>query len=210
MTAVPPLRRKLLRSPKTVALYTGLVEKFHRQHGLTRSSNMVEIDRALDLELNRFFVMGKHVSQGLHLFYAVRWYHNLLTPELRLSTLSRKGFQKTCPVKAPVPLTWEEILLMSYALCCDSDSSYTPRQRASASLAFLTAFDCYGRGGDICAAEESELRPPIGKQHGAASAWTLNLFPTTMSSVSKMGGSDETMTVGKVNPVLACCQPGAR
>ena len=90
---------------------------------------------------------------------------------------------------------------MSHALCCDSDSSYTPRQRASASLAFLTAFDCYGRGGDICAAEENELRPPIGRQHGAASAWTLNLFPTTMSAVSKMGGSDETMTVGKVNPV---------
>ena len=122
------------------------------------------LDRCLDVALNKMFVAGKHVSQCLHLFYAVRWFHNLLSSEMRYSTLSRKGFQKACRVRAPCPLTWEEVLVMSLALCQELCSIYSAKIRAAAALGFLLAFECYGRGGDVSAVEATELRPPIGRK----------------------------------------------
>ena len=164
VTDVAPLRRKLLRSHKTGGLYLGLITKFHKQFALTKTSCYTTLDRCLDVALNKMFVAGKHVSQCLHLFYAVRWFHNLLSSEMRYSTLSRRGFQKACPVRAPCPLTWEEVLVMSLALCQELCSIYSAKIRAAAALGFLLAFECYGRGGDVSAVEATELRPPIGRK----------------------------------------------
>ena len=57
----------------------------------------------------------------------------------------------------------------------------------------------------------SELRAPAHLQKGVASSWTLTLFPSTQSSVSKTSTQDLTRTVGGSNPtrrwLSSLCKP---
>ena len=119
--------------------------------------------------------------------------------QLPRSGAARRGHAREQKPNLQEPETWEATLLTAWALVNSVHQIATTSECATAAVAILFAFDLYGRAFDIIKALKSELRAPIRGQAGAASAWTVTLYPTTQQATSKTRTQDETIILGASN-----------
>ena len=162
------------------------------------------VDAALDTELDALYLGGHSPAPGRTLFYALRWHLSLTNDSLPLASQARQGHARKERPTLQQPETWEATLLMASALLDSSDPMIAPSERLAGACGFLLSFDVYGRATDLPKALAAELRAPARYQTGAASQWTLTLYPATAAAretqVSKTNTTDDTVAIGISNP----------
>ena len=200
------LRRRTV-GERTRVLYQKSALDFLRQTKLGAEPPPSAVDKALERELDRFFLTGEGTAPGRTLFYALRWWLCLRNEQLPLSSEARRGHGR---VQRPVlqePETWEHTLLTALALMQEPQSKTPIATRAVVASGLLLSFDLYGRAHDLIKALKSELRGPLPHQRsGPASRWTLTLYPITADLMSKTRTQDETLIIGSSNPRRAWLQ----
>ena len=183
---MPPLRRKVLKSPLTRQRYleksVGFLQKYH----LPMTPPLPVVDLALEKELNLQYSSGAHVQTARELFYGLCWFLPAFPTQLPRANLSRKGFARASPQTSPPPVTWESVLLQCFSLLtssCQFAASMT--ERADAALGFLLGFDVLSRSSDMTTVLEKEVRAPQMAQSKALRGWTVTFYPSTATQTNK-------------------------
>ena len=187
-------------SPAMQAQYLALVRRFQAAYRLVDTSPMAQIDRLLNLELVRMYLVGEELAPNRMLLYAVKWFYVMTDVDMRLSLASLKGHRNLSRENMELPETWEAVCLQSAALVKSIKSALETPELVFAAAAFLFQFDTYSRLGELLSASVEELRAPAPHQRGAAACWTLTMHPSTELGRSKTKQQDDTITIGSTCP----------
>ena len=205
------LRRKTVK-PATRQLYTRIAEDFLLSRQLTLHSPPNEIDHLLDEAIVQLYLAGESEIESNYLFYAVRWYCCRSNADFRLAYRSRAGHSRARQKQRRLPETWEAVLLQCHSLLTTVTGAIPLHEAALACTGYLLSFDLYARAFDLTNAKRAELRPPQGAAaRGAASAWTLTVWPSTSHETSKTHQHDHTRVIGGTDPkrvwLTELCRP---
>ena len=188
------LRRKRIK-PQSQQIYQAAVDEFHLAYRLSSNSSAAEIDTTLDAELVRLYLSGESPGKGKVLYYAVRWHHCLPNAALPRAFASRQGHSKVQRSQLEEPEPWQTVVLAALALLSDPSKKATPAERVWVASAMLIGFDVYARGGDMMNLRRCELLPPSP----VTTSWSLTMWPSTETEVSKVGSQDDTKYLGATN-----------
>ena len=198
-----PVEAVLQRNRVSAAMqvrYLALVRAFQLTYALGDKSAAALVDRALNTELVRMYLLGEEVAPNRMLLYAVKWFYLLTQSEMRNSLASLKGHLNLSRENMELPETWEAVCLQTAALVRSIVRAALDPDLVYAAAAFLLQFDTYSRLGELLAAQVTELRAPAPHQRGMAACWTLTLHPCTEAGRSKTKQQDDTITIGSTCP----------
>ena len=124
---------------------------------------------------------------------------------------SRQGHSKVERSKLDDPESWPAVVLAALALLTHDSAKATPAERVWVASAMLLGFDVYARGGDMMNVKRADLLAPPRGATGVANAWSLTMWPSSGTEVSKTGSQDDTKFIGITNPdrqwVWQLCRP---
>jgi len=181
------LRRRRVKAV-TASIYSSAVVPFYSAYQLGPLATKCLVDRALDSEMVRLYLLGELPQKCRVLFYGILWDRTWQVADLPLSNASRIGYNRSCRVNVEKPISFESVLLQVVALltmavrvCAKMPRRNNPllvtaRELAEASVCMLLSFDLYARGGELLDTVRSEVFPPIRNQSGTAACWSVTTF----------------------------------
>jgi len=187
------VRRRTVEE-QTGALYTNVSSAFLADMAMEWITWVVlfALDRKLDIEAAKLYFAGGSRQQARYLVYAVCWALALKASSLSLAKASLKGISRSEPDVARSGVMFKEVLLIAEYL-----HSLETIESCMAATALLLEFDSYQCPATVLCVKIKNIHAPSTiKVTDPLRSWTIMLFPTTVTVLSKSRTQDDTVDVG--------------